>query len=61
VIKTLIKYEKIELSKKEPEVLEQKVYIYEYENSWKKQVVVNPIVTIGVPVVIGAILYAILR
>jgi len=61
VIKTLTKYEKIELSKKEPEVLEQKVYIYEYENSWKKQVVENPIVTIGVPVVIGAILYAILR
>ena len=58
-----MKYEKQELARQEQqaEEVEQTVFIYEYENSWKKQVVDNPIVTIGVPVIIGAIAYAIFR
>ena len=57
-----MKYERQELAKKEAEeVVEETVFIYEYENTWRKQVVENPIVTIGVPVIVGAIAYAIFR
>ena len=62
VIKTLMKYERQELAKKEAEaVVEETVFIYEYENTWRKQVIENPIVTIGLPVIVGAIAYAIFR
>ncbi len=61
VIKTLLKYEKIEKERDQAEVIEQTVYIYEYEDSWKKHIVHNPLVTIGVPVIFGALIFAVLR
>ena len=61
VIKNLKNYEAKETARLKPEILEQTVYIEEYEPGWQNSIVNNPLVSIGIPVVVGSILYAVFK
>ena len=49
------------MAKKKPEIVEQKVFIEEYESGWRNEIVNNPFVTVGLPILVGTILYNIFK
>ena len=49
------------MAKKKPEIVEHKVFIEEYESGWKNEIVNNPFVSVGLPILVGTILFSIFK